>query len=202
MFKRRKIFEAIAILIGTIVGSGIFAIPYVIMKAGLVVGIFYFIFFALVILTIHLLYGEIVLRTSASKRIVGYGETYLGRSGRNLLFISSLVSFFGSILGYLILGSGFLATVFGSTTGNNLLFVFIFWILLSLGIIFDWKRASFLDLLMVIFLIVTVIIIGAFSFTKFQLSHFHFLDWRYALGSNFLFYVWRLGCAGIKRGVG
>ena len=177
--QNRKTLEAISILVGTIVGSGIFAIPYVIMKAGLWVGIFYFLFFTIVILVIHLFYGEIVLRTTKVKRIVGYGEIYLGRSGRNLLFVSSMVGLFGSILGYLILGSSFLATVFGATQEGNPFFVLVFWALLSLGIIFDWKRVSFLDFLMVILLIITVIVITAASFAKFEVGRFQAIDWKY-----------------------
>ncbi|MCX6740927.1 MAG: hypothetical protein NTY61_00815, partial [Candidatus Parcubacteria bacterium] len=136
--QNRKDLEAIAILIGTIIGAGIFTLPYAVMKSGLLVGLGYFIFCGTVTLTIHLIYGEIVLRTQKTQRIVGYGGTYLGKSGKILLFISALVGMLLSRVVYLILGSGFLATVFGSV-GNNLIYVLIFWAALSLGIILDWK---------------------------------------------------------------
>ncbi|MDD5222170.1 MAG: aromatic amino acid transport family protein, partial [Patescibacteria group bacterium] len=167
MNKTKGFFEATAILIGTIIGSGIFAIPYVIMKAGLLIGVFYFILLGLMILTMHLVYGEIVLRTSSTHRIVGYGEKYLGKSGRNILFVAALVNLLMSNLVYLILGGNFLSSIFGDI-GNNLFYVFLFWALLSLGVIYDWKKVSFLDLIMTVSLLLAIVIVAVFGFMHFR----------------------------------
>ncbi|MGB9609183.1 MAG: aromatic amino acid transport family protein, partial [Minisyncoccia bacterium] len=128
----RKFLEAVAILVGTIVGAGTFGLPYVVMRAGILVGLFYFLFLGLIVLLIHLIYGEIVLRTSAIHRIVGYGEVYLGQPGKKMLLISALVGLLGSKLVYLILGGSFLTTIFGDQGRGVLFYIIIFWAFLSL----------------------------------------------------------------------
>ena len=69
-------------LVGMIIGVGIFGVPYVLSRAGLVPGIFYFIVLGAAIILVHLFYGEAVLRTNGRHRLVGYAEKYLGMWGR------------------------------------------------------------------------------------------------------------------------
>lgn len=175
----RKLLEAISILVGTIVGAGVFALPYVVMKAGILVGIFYFLFLGLIVLTIHLIFGEIVLRTSAIHHIVGYGEIYLGKVGKRLLFISSLVGLGGSILVYLILGGNFLMNILNQFGGPAIFYVLIFWFFMSLGILLGWHRISFLEFLMAVFLILVMITIAIYAFGRFQIFNFRLIDLKY-----------------------
>jgi len=42
--RNKRVYFAVSSLVGTIVGAGIFGIPYVLIKAGFFVGIFYLIF--------------------------------------------------------------------------------------------------------------------------------------------------------------
>jgi amino acid permease len=179
MQERRKFYEAISVLIGTIIGAGIFAIPYVVMKAGILVGIFYFLFLGLIVLTIHLTYGEIVLRTSGAHRIVGYGEIYLGQSGKKILFISALVSLFGSNLTYLILGGNFLRIMFNGQARPELFYILIFWILMSLGIFLDWKRMTFLEFFMTGLLLVVIVAIAVYGLSHLQLKNFQLINFSY-----------------------
>ena len=173
--QKSKNLEAIAILIGTIIGAGIFALPYAVMKSGFIVGLGYFIFCGTVTLIMHLIYGEIVLRTKGTQRIVGYGGFYLGKSGKALLLTSALVGMLFSRVVYLILASGFLAAVFGNI-GNNLVYVLISWSILSLGIILDWKKLAFLELLVIVLLLMTVVIITLSSFSYFKLENIPLLN--------------------------
>lgn len=172
----KNFFEAVAVLVGTIVGAGIFGLPYVVMKAGILVGLFYFLFLGLIVLLIHLIYGEIALRTSAIHRIVGYGKIYLGQPGKKMLLISALVGLLGSNLVYLILGGSFLTTIFG---GSTIFYIIIFWTFLSLGIVLDWKRISFLEFFMTAFLILVIAIIVIYSFSYFQVNNFQLINFKY-----------------------
>ncbi|MGC9048895.1 MAG: aromatic amino acid transport family protein [Patescibacteria group bacterium] len=175
----RKFLEAVAILVGTIVGAGTFGLPYVVMRAGILVGLFYFLFLGLIVLLIHLIYGEIVLRTSAIHRIVGYGEVYLGQPGKKMLLISALVGLLGSKLVYLILGGSFLTTIFGDQGRGVLFYIIIFWAFLSLGIVLDWKRISFLEFFMTALLILVMVIIVIYGFSYFQVSNFQLINFKY-----------------------
>lgn len=177
----RKFLEATAILVGTIVGAGIFALPYVIMRAGIFVGIFYFLFLGLIVLTIHLIFGEIVMRTSAVHHIVGYGEIYLGKIGKRLFSISSLIGMGGSILVYLILGGNFLMNILGQNGGPAIFYVLIFWFFMSLGVTLGWRRVSLVEFLMTALLILVMIIIAVYAFGHFRMANFQLIDLKYFL---------------------
>lgn len=104
---------AIATLVGVIVGAGIFGLPFAVSRSGFFVGASYIFGLGLVITLIHLAYGEIILRTSGSHRLVGYATMYLGTWARPIIFISSIVTLEGALLAYTILGGKFLAILSG-----------------------------------------------------------------------------------------
>ncbi len=51
---RKNFYYALAILIGTTVGGGIFGLPYVIARAGLLTSLFYFLILGAVVLLVTL----------------------------------------------------------------------------------------------------------------------------------------------------
>jgi len=174
---KKNTLYAFSVLVGTIIGAGIFGLPYILAKAGILIGFFYFLFLGLIILLMHLFYGEVILRTQATHRIVGYAQIYLGDWGKRILLFSALVSLLGSNLVYLILGSGFLKTIFG---GQSLIFyVAIFWFLLSLGIIFDWKRMAFFEFFMTALLILAAVLIAFYGFSHFKAQNLTILNFKY-----------------------
>jgi len=174
----RKIINATLVLVGTIIGAGIFALPYIIYKSGFLSGIFYFVFLGCVVLLLHLFYGEIVLRTNDKCRIVGFAERYLGKWGKVLVFTSILVSIFGSLLIYLILGGRFLEIIF-PYHHSPILYVLLFWLFTSILIIADWKGAANLNSLMTALLIVAVLVIIFKGLTKINFSNFSLINWSY-----------------------
>lgn len=178
MFFDRKMFFATLILIGTVIGAGIFALPYVISKSGLIPGIFYFIFLGFIVLLLHFCYGEIVLRTQARCRIVGFAEKYLGQRGKYIVLISVLVGLTGSILVYLILGSTFLQLIFPSHL-PKILYVLFFWLFISGLIISDWGKAAIFNSLMTGALIIVVLVIVFYGLRFVKFSNIPLINWSY-----------------------
>lgn len=179
MQEKRKFFDAVAVLIGTIIGAGIFAIPYVVMRAGILVGIFYFLFLGIIVLTIHLIYGEITLRTSVHCRAVGYGEKYLGSFGKKTLFTALLISLPTLNLSYLILGGDFLRVIFNGQAHEIIFYVTFFWLLMSLGIFLDWRRASFAEFLMTLVLILAIVAVIIYGFSRLKTENIRLFNFRY-----------------------
>lgn len=103
----KRFLEAVAILVGTIVGVGMFGIPHVVGRAGLPVGILHLIVLTAAILAIHTVYGEIVLRTRAKHRLIGYAQMYLGGKGKLLAIFLMLAGISGTLLAYIIVGGMF-----------------------------------------------------------------------------------------------
>jgi len=103
-----KIIYAIATLSGTIIGAGLFALPYITLQVGFWVILFYFLILGGLVTLLHLFFGELAIKTPDFKRLPGFAKMYLGNRGRSVAYTSGIIGMFGSLLAYLILGGTFL----------------------------------------------------------------------------------------------
>ncbi len=168
MFKRnQKYFFALSTMIGTMIGVGIFGIPYVLVKAGFGVGVFYFLILGIMVLLVNLFYGEIILRTKEDHRLVGYAQTYLGLWGKRLVTLSNIAGFYGAILAYIIIGGQFLFLLLSPLLGgSNLIYTLIFFSAGSLAILVGLALIAEAELVMNVFLLLTFAVIFIFSAIK------------------------------------
>lgn len=104
--------KGLGMMVGMIFGAGIFALPYVFAKAGLFWGIADFIIAFIILLLFHFWYAEIAYYTKEKHRFTGYAEIFLGKKAKFLAFLSTLFSYYGSLLIYGILGGIFMANIF------------------------------------------------------------------------------------------
>lgn len=172
MFKK-KFPLALATLLGTIIGAGIFGIPYVIQKSGIIPGLFYFLILGGAVLLLHLFFGEIVLRTKAKHRLVGYSQKYLGDWGRILITISTILGISGALLAYTIIGGDFLKIIFSPFLDlSSFHFSLIFWLILSYFIFRGIKLIAPAELLMNIIFFFIIFLIFLFALPKINLQNF------------------------------
>jgi len=186
MSKNLKIsFNAISIIIGTIIGVGIFGLPYAISRVGFLVGISLLVLLSGTVLCLHYLYGEIVLRTKRKQRLVGYAKKYLGSKGKFIATLSALFGLLGSQLAYLIVGGEFLRFLSGSLFNENLLvYIVIFLVVGSLIILKDSTAIASFEFLMSVFLILVILLIFFSALPHIQLNNFS----RINLSNIFLTY--------------
>ena len=144
--KKLAVSEAIAVLIGTIIGAGVFTLPYVAVHSGLVITLIWLIIVSFIIIYLHLAFGEIVLRTKKDFRLPGYIGHYLNSSAKKFVLLITFFTFSFSLLIYLLLGSEFLGVIFNSIWSNFSLpqgFLVIFpWLLLSLVVLSKSRGVS------------------------------------------------------------
>lgn len=98
----RRFLEAVATLTGTTIGAGVLGIPYVVAKAGLMVGLLHIIIIGAAVIAVNLLLGEVVLRTNGNHQLTGYAEKYLGSNGKRLMAFSMVAGIYGALLAYII----------------------------------------------------------------------------------------------------
>ncbi|MEK7627479.1 MAG: aromatic amino acid transport family protein [Patescibacteria group bacterium] len=115
-------FLAIGSLAGTIIGLGMFGIPYVAMKSGIWLTLGYILILGLITFLLHAMYLEITLRTKESHRFPGYVEIYLGKKWKHFSFLLGIVGASGSLLIYTIVGGEFINILIGPVFGNS-----VFW---------------------------------------------------------------------------
>ena len=136
-----KIIYAIAVLSGTIIGVGLFALPYVTLKVGFWVILGYFLGLATLVILVHLFFGELALKTPDFKRLPGFAKIYLGKRGQIVAYISTILGLFGALLAYLIVGGEFFSELLSPFFGGSSLFYTLFYFVIAAALIFYGIKA-------------------------------------------------------------
>jgi len=109
--KNKAFLHSTAVLIGTMVGVGIFGIPLAFAKAGFLVGLGFMVFAAMVTGLFTLLFAEVVLRTEGRHQLVGYTGIYLGPFYKKIIFLANTIGIYGALLAYIIVTGNFLNNI-------------------------------------------------------------------------------------------
>ena len=178
----KNYFYSIATIIGTIIGAGIFSLPFVTDKSGLLP--FYVLLAVLTAIQCYInkMYAEIVLSTKTEHRIPGYIEIYRGKKYKKIVSVFSLLGGYGSILAYIILGGIFLHGLLGSSLGGTeFIYSLIVFAFSSFIVFFGIKAIASVELLMTVFLIAVVGFVTFKSSSFIDMSNFALVNWKYAL---------------------
>jgi len=158
-----RFIKALAIFLGTIIGVGIFGLPFVAYKAGFFIVTLYFILMVSIVIWINLIYAEVVLASKKVRRFPGYVGEYLGEKWKKISFIVIAVGLIGALLAYLIIGGEFLSSFLSPYLGGTpLLYTLLFFILGAYLISKGVKSISGVE----IFLLFALLIILAAFFIK------------------------------------
>ena len=189
-----KLFlKAFAILVGTIVGAGIFSLPFVAQKSGFLVMLFYFALMAVASTALLFIYGKICAATEEKHRLPGYVKKYMGERWEKAVFLVITAGITGTILAYIIIGgdflNSFLSPYFG---GSSFVYSIVFWALGALLILFGIKSISQTELaLFAVFLVVIVVflieVIPSIDLSHFKNTNLKFLVLPYGV---VLFSLW------------
>ena len=137
----KKVIYAISVLSGTIIGVGLFSLPYITLKVGIFVMLGYFFILGALVIILHLFYGELSLKTPDFKRLPGFAKIYLGNWGEIIAYISTILGLFGAILAYLIVGGEFLGNLLSPFFGEGALFYTLLYFALGAILIFFGSKA-------------------------------------------------------------
>jgi len=175
----KKFFLALAVLIGTIVGAGIFGIPYVISKSGVLPGVFYFIILGLAVLILHLVFGEIILRTEERYGLSGYAQKYLGKNGKLIVTISMIIGITGTLLAYIIIGGNFLKIIFSPFSNlSSFRFGIIFWLVLIYFVFRGIKIVAPIEIFTNSAFFIIIFIVFSFLLPKLNFQNFDLINLR------------------------
>ena len=117
---KRQYWEAVFLMVGMTVGSGIFAVPYVFGISGVGFGILTAIAVTILVLTVHLMYADIVLANGERHRLIGNATNILGPKTGKLTAIIVVLGNLGALLSYTVLGGTFLFALFSQWFGGSL----------------------------------------------------------------------------------
>ncbi len=192
----------ISTLSGSIIGVGFLSLPYTALKVGIWPMLFYFILLTGLMTSIHVIFGQICLKTADYKRFPGFVGFHLGKFAKVITLISMISGSFGVLLIYLIVGGQFLTTMASPFFGGSMLFyVFLYFCIGSLLIYFGIKTVSKIEFLVLVLLLISFFIIFIESFTQiksgniFSYNMSSFADWKtiFLPYGSILFSLWGIG---------
>ncbi len=156
-----KFFYAVSILAGTMIGAGLFALPYITTQVGAKVILLYFLFLGFIAMAIHHFLGDVALKTEDNLRFPSFAGTHLGQWAKKLTFCTGVIGLSGSILAYIILGGEFLSGLFNSIFGGGAFqYSLVYWALGVTLIFFGIKAIEKIEFLGIIgFMMVLILIL-------------------------------------------
>src|SRR3989344_8556474 len=86
-------WEGVGIIIGMIIGSGMFALPYAVVVSGLWWALISALVAFVAVLAIHLAYGEVVSNSTEAHRLPGFVRKYFGPFAGNVSSVAQIISF-------------------------------------------------------------------------------------------------------------
>jgi tyrosine-specific transport protein len=168
---------AISSLAGTVIGGGIFAIPYVISKAGLAGVIIFFPLLIFVQYLLHKIYAEIVLSTKQMHRLPGYVGIYCNGKAKKAVLAISIIGKHGTLLIYTILGGTFLYGIFNSMFGGSIFFyTAILFLLESFIVLVGLKLIAKSEMVFTSLIVVVIMIILYKSWGSLEVANYHLID--------------------------
>lgn len=175
----KKYFHAIATLIGTVIGVGMFSVPLVVAQSGILLFFPYIIILGLIQYYMHLMYAEIVLSTKKRHRVPGYVIEYFGERYKKPVLIVVLISMNLSLLAYLLIGGIFLHEIFFPAFGGNVFFYTFLMFLLAGALTFKGiKMIANLELSMTGLLFLVIGIIVYKGFPHIVLENYSAVSWN------------------------
>lgn len=141
MTKFKTFIYAVSVLAGTIIGVGLFGLPYIAAKVGFWVMAGYFLVLGFLSILIHLFFGEVALKTPDFKRFPGFAANHLRNWGRNIALVSTVLGLMGAILAYLIVGGEFLKEILFPVFGGHANFYTIIYFVFGAAMIYWGVRA-------------------------------------------------------------
>lgn len=171
-------YENIFLLLGTIIGAGIFSLPIALRQSGWIFFFLTIIGLAYLLAKTNTLYRDIIESIPEKHQLPGYVKIVLGKQMSKISTFLLLISTIGALLAYLIIGGTFMGNVVGSGswTGSIIFFISIFFVTILAG-----KRIEEFD---VVFTVIKVLLLASIIVSSF--SHLTFFTTRFIpmIGEN------------------
>lgn len=174
----KNYFHAIATLIGTIVGVGMFAVPFVVSRSSIILLFIYLPILGIAQYFLHKFYAEIILSTKGKHRLPGYAEKYFGKGGKTLTLIIVMLGNYGALLAYIIIGGIFAHELLSPMLGGS---AFIYsvglFIIEALIVLFGLRLIASVELVMAGLLVMLLGLIAWRGWGNVNIDNYAIVNW-------------------------
>lgn len=173
MSTSKRFYSAVAVLVGGVIGVGIFGVPFVFAKAGFLTGLLFLIGLTVLVLAINLAYGEVILRTDQPHQLVGYASLYLGDFAKKITFFAFVLGIYSALLAYMVVAGEFLTNLVSIKfyLSPGLLGIFFF-MAGALVVARGFKTVAKVDFWAALFYLAAVLGIGLWGIPHLNFSNF------------------------------
>ena len=180
--KNKRYFQAIAVMVGYIIGVGMFGLPYLTVRAGWLTFIILLAVLGPAQYLLHLIYANMIVINRSFHRLPGYVEKYLGLKGKWAVFPAKLIGNCGSLLAYIIISSIFLRQLLNRFLGDNLILYASVVVALAAIVVFKGIRAiSKVELYMSALLFFVIGLLVYRGWDAIEAENYLAIDWKNTL---------------------
>lgn len=155
----RRELRALVTFVGTILGAGLFGIPFVLSRAGAMIGVFWFVLLSVVMTLLHLYFARITLAVRARHRFPGFAGVIFGEHAKQVAAALGIFGGWLGILAYIILGGTFLYMLVGPLLGGSEFMYQIIFAAFGAAVVWRGFNAYLLgEIIMAVFLVVVILI--------------------------------------------
>lgn len=176
----KQFLHATAVLVGTMVGVGIFGIPFVFAKAGFVVGTVFLLFAAGVTLLSNLFFAEVILRTHAPHQLVGYAGRYLGPGYKRLMLMTNTLGIYGALLAYIVVVGEFFHNIFSASFFiHPSIYSIIFAVIMAVVLLVRFRTVASIEFFLTGLFFVVIAVIVLVGVPKVDVSNYLGVTWEF-----------------------
>ncbi|MCX6788347.1 MAG: aromatic amino acid transport family protein [bacterium] len=156
----RNFIFASSLLARTIIGAGIFSLPFVFYSVGFGIGMLYLFVFVLAYCAMHIMYAESIETEPEGHDFAHLARKYLGKKLGTFAVLITLIELLIVLTAYIILSQSFFSILFGMP---GIYAAILFWLLGTIFIFVDLKWIERVSVGSVLFLLITAFIIFQYS---------------------------------------
>ena len=169
----RLYIKGIGMMAGLIIGAGVFALPYAFAQAGVFWGTVHLVVSLFIVYLLHQWYGEVSFYTKGRHRFVGYVEMYLGKKAKFFSLLTTLGSYYFSLLIYAIMGGIFLTNFTSLFNGHTVQFMtLLFFAAGGLMALFKVNRIAEINFYLTVPIVGFIVYLLFFSFPHIKTENF------------------------------
>lgn len=169
--------RSVGMMIGAIVGVGVFGLPYAFAQSGLSLGLLELLILGAIMAILALMLGEVVVQTPGRHRLVTYIGMYLGDSWRWVTLVALGFGVWGAMLAYMVVGGQFLHILLSPLVGGDTaMYSYLIGFLAAALVFGGLKFASKIEYIIVAILLLLFIFIILASAPHIDPSHFTAFD--------------------------
>lgn len=182
VIKDKKYFQAVAVMVGYTIGVGIFSLPYLIERGGVITFLVFIVLLGFAQYLVQLIYANLIIVTKNFHRLPGYVGIYLGNKGKLAVFIAGLIGDGGALIAYIIITGIFLNQLLGPIFGGSpFIYSSISFGVEAVIVFFGISMIARSELVMSALLIMVVAMVVFKGSGHISFDNYVALDWKYLL---------------------